>query len=157
MSTIAVNIKDTRGLGRVSDITFDPLSVPIVDSDITTGPAQSVTTDAQGNASLDLTAGEYRVTIGGKASESFLISIPNDELGYNITELIKVFRVFPHYLRKDGDTMSGPLILQPITRTQRDLMTGLVDGMMIFQSDSGPGPRIVINGVWQALSMTPDP
>ena len=111
-STITGRIQTPAGLGRVTAVVFAPLDTPIISAtNIISTTTQTATSDSSGVFSIVLTTGYYQVTIGGKTSDRFLILVPNDELIYPITELIAVFRVFPAYVLRAGDTMTGYLSL----------------------------------------------
>ncbi len=53
-------------------------------------------------------------------------------------------------------TVTNQIIIQGITRASRDALTP-IDGMIIRQTDSTPGPRIYVSGAWYLLNITADP
>jgi len=111
-STITGRIQTAAGLGRVTDVVFAPLDTPIISATNVVSTTQlTARSDSSGVFAIVLTTGYYQVTVGGKVSDRFLILVPNDDLIYPITELIAVFRVFPSYILRAGDTMSGYLTL----------------------------------------------
>lgn len=50
-----------------------------------------------------------------------------------------------------------PVRLPKLTKAERDTLTGMFDGMRIYQTDNTPGIRIYENGVWQKPTVTADP
>jgi hypothetical protein len=128
-STITGTVQSAAGAGRVTSIVFAPLSTPVISSDIiVTTTQQTATSDSSGAFSIVLTAGDYRVTVGGRTQDSFLIAVPNDDEIYPLTELISVFRLFPSYVLRIGDTMSGFLTLSGApTNTYHAATKGYVD------------------------------
>lgn len=57
-----------------------------------------------------------------------------------------------------GDGLHRGVLLPRMTRANRDAIpTPVADGLVIYQTDSTPGLRIRVGGVWAALSTTADP
>jgi hypothetical protein len=76
-AVVTGNIKDTALNPAATNLTFTPLSTPIADAPtVIFSAVQTVQTDANGQFSLTLAPGDYKVTIGGNAADSFLISVP---------------------------------------------------------------------------------
>lgn len=89
-STVTGNTIDIIGSAQAGlRLIFTPRSTPTFDSDgslIITQP-RGVVTDASGDFSVVLKAGDYNVTINN-ARDSLIISVPNDDASYNIRDLV---------------------------------------------------------------------
>lgn len=76
-AVVTGNIKDTALHPAATNLTFLPLSTPIADAPtVIFSAVQTVQTDANGQFVVTLAPGDYKVTIGGNAADSFLISVP---------------------------------------------------------------------------------
>ncbi len=72
-----------------TNLLFTPLSTPLQNGNllITSAPT-NVTSDALGAFSVPLNAGDYTVVIGQAKKDSFIISVPNTNLTFNLISLI---------------------------------------------------------------------
>lgn len=89
MSTVTGTLKLANGSAYVGDLIFRPQSTPLAASpDLILSPDVKVTTDAQGEFSVSLAVGEYKVYLGLADTAGLWISVPDDTLSYSILSLI---------------------------------------------------------------------
>lgn len=87
-ATITGNVKDTRLAPTVTNVVFVPLSTPMASApSVIFSSAQTAVTDANGDFALTLAPGNYKVTIGSNALDSFLISVPSGDITNAWTDL----------------------------------------------------------------------
>jgi len=78
-ATIVGTVVDTGGNPSTTNITFSPLSTPLLSSDrVIYSTVKSVNTDIYGKFSVQLEPGNYKATIGTNIKDSFVISVPAD-------------------------------------------------------------------------------
>lgn len=166
-STVTGNLKDTQGTALVgTNIVFAPLSTPQVENPfLIPSTDKTVTSGAGGAFSIVLEQGDYKVTIGGRARDSFIISVPNDAASYNISTLVSsaltyIYPFTPLYVLRTGDELSGSLsfdsntnyagiVLKQLTTVQRDALTA-TNGMLIYNATANQ-LQAYVNGAWAAV------
>lgn len=88
-ATVTGNIVNTTGSPLSTNITFAPLSTPQVNGSNTIASTITTVTSADNGAfSTTLNAGDYKVTIGGAARDSFIITVPTNSATYPLNSLI---------------------------------------------------------------------
>lgn len=89
MSIVTGTLTLANGSAYVGDIVFRPLSTPLAASpNLVISPDIKVTTDAEGDFSVSLAVGEYKVYLGLADTLGLWISVPDDSLSYSILSLI---------------------------------------------------------------------
>lgn len=87
-AVITGNVKDTRLAPAATNVTFTPLSTPLASApSVIFSAVQSATSDTNGDFALTLAPGNYKVTIGSNANDSFLISVPDGAVTNTWTDL----------------------------------------------------------------------
>lgn len=98
-ATITGKIVDTEGFPTNATVAFSPLSTPLNSSGriILTSP-KTVIADTNGNFSITLEPGDYKITIGANVRDSFVISVPEGIATNDWTTLItsELTYCFPH-------------------------------------------------------------
>ncbi len=88
-ATIVGAVVDTSGNPGITNITFSPLSTPLMNGNkIIYSTAKSVNADTSGKFAIELEPGDYRITIGTNSKDSFVISVPADNSTNDWSELI---------------------------------------------------------------------
>ncbi|MEI7729197.1 MAG: hypothetical protein WCO56_06480 [Verrucomicrobiota bacterium] len=76
-ATITGNVRDTGLAAVATNLTFTPLSTPLVTGgSVLLSSVSAINSDETGQFSLTLGPGNYRVTVGGNARDSLLIAVP---------------------------------------------------------------------------------
>jgi hypothetical protein len=88
-ATVTGTIVNTGGTPLVTNVVFAPLSTPqAAGTDTVPSTVGAVTTGADGGFSIALNAGDYKVTVGGAARDSFIIAVPSGNGVYALNSLI---------------------------------------------------------------------
>ena len=88
-ATVTGTIVNTGGTPLVTNVVFAPLSTPqAAGADTVPSTVGAVTTGADGGFSIALNAGDYKVTVGGAARDSFIIAVPAGNGVYALNSLI---------------------------------------------------------------------
>jgi hypothetical protein len=88
-ATITGTITSTANAPLATNITFSPLSTPQVNGNNTIpSTISTVTSAANGTFSTTLNAGDYKVTLGNAARDSFIITVPTNSATYQLNGLI---------------------------------------------------------------------
>lgn len=88
-ATIVGTVVDTSGNPGITNITFSPLSTPLMNGNkVIYSTAKSVNVDTYGKFAIQLEPGDYRITIGTNSKDSFVISVPADNSTNDWSELI---------------------------------------------------------------------
>jgi hypothetical protein len=88
-STVVGGVIDTRGQPAALNVTFAPLSTPRADApNVIFSSDQTVTTDAAGQFSLALKAGQYKVSVGSQTRDAFVVTVPEGAATHDWTTLI---------------------------------------------------------------------
>jgi len=141
-ATVTGNVQDA-GLAPVStNILFTPLSTPqsATGSIILSKPIE-VNSGAEGGFSVILAAGNYKVTAGGQAKDSFLLAVPAGEGSYNWTALITSELTYqypysPRYIEQALFSARGDLVVYDGSRAAR-LAAGM-DGQVLTADAGSP-------------------
>lgn len=77
---ITGNVQDTGLAPTATNLMFRPLSTPMArGASVILSSDKTLTTDTNGDFALSLAPGNYKVTVGDNAADSFLISVPDGE------------------------------------------------------------------------------
>ncbi|EEF62094.1 carboxypeptidase regulatory-like domain-containing protein [Pedosphaera parvula] len=88
-ATITGTIVNTAGLPLATNITFTPLSTPQVNgTNLVSSTINTITSSPNGGFTNILNAGDYKVTIGAAARDSFVITVPTNSGTFQMSTLI---------------------------------------------------------------------
>lgn len=140
------NVKDTGLNPAGTNVVFTPLSTPMADAPtIIFSAVQTVQTDANGDFSITLAPGDYKVTIGGNPSDSFLISVPAGAATHSWTDIATGALTYrypfsPAYVDRIIATMKGDLYAFDGTNVVR-LATGAYGEFLSADPTAAAGLR----------------
>jgi hypothetical protein len=141
-STINGTLWNTGGNGLATNALFAPLSTPQADGTaIIASTATNVIANSVGAFTVVLKQGNYKVTIGNNAKDSFVIAVPNDSATYNLTALIT-----------SSLTYSYPVL--PVYQTTADTDARLRQGRVWVVDSSYGNDAIATNGSYASKTLT---
>jgi hypothetical protein len=149
-ATITGTIVNTVGTPLATNITFTPLSTPQVNgTNLISSTINSVTSSANGGFTNVLNAGDYKVTIGGAARDSFIITVPTNSGTFQMNTLIT------SALAYNGS--AAPAYEFKLNKGQTNGYASLNINALVPTSQLGSGPANTNNylrgdGTWSPVS-----
>lgn len=148
MATVNFSLIDLIGDALATRITVEPLSTPVAsgtDMFVARRDPYSIQADANGDGSLVLQAGDYRVRV---LNDSWIITVPSGSATYNATALISsgaAASADPAYVEKSTLTTKGDIFAASAASTPARLAVGTNGYILTADSAEATGVKWAAN------------